>query len=144
MAKPELGTKRKCLSCAAKFYDLGKDPIVCPKCETEFSPEPILPARTPRPVDKTPPPKEEKPEVVEKDPAAGPNVELVSLEDADDETKDEDLAAIEVAEEIADLDTNDDDDNKPDDNTFLETDDEDEPDVSGLIGGGIAKPKEGA
>jgi uncharacterized protein (TIGR02300 family) len=36
VAKPELGTKRLCGSCAAKFYDLRKDPIVCPKCETIF------------------------------------------------------------------------------------------------------------
>ena len=36
MAKPELGTKRLCGSCGAKFYDLSKDPIVCPKCETVF------------------------------------------------------------------------------------------------------------
>ncbi|MBK8007554.1 MAG: TIGR02300 family protein [Rhizobiales bacterium] len=32
MAKPELGTKRVCQSCGAKFYDLSKDPITCPKC----------------------------------------------------------------------------------------------------------------
>src|ERR1700733_7823742 len=36
VAKPELGTKRLCGSCGAKFYDLGKDPIVCPKCGTVF------------------------------------------------------------------------------------------------------------
>ena len=36
MAKPELGTKRLCGSCGAKFYDLSKDPIVCPKCGTTF------------------------------------------------------------------------------------------------------------
>ena len=34
MAKPELGTKRLCGNCAAKFYDLNKAPIVCPKCNT--------------------------------------------------------------------------------------------------------------
>ena len=34
MAKPELGTKRLCSNCGAKFYDLNKDPIVCPKCHT--------------------------------------------------------------------------------------------------------------
>ena len=38
MAKSELGTKRLCASCGAKFYDLSKDPIVCPKCETVFHP----------------------------------------------------------------------------------------------------------
>jgi uncharacterized protein (TIGR02300 family) len=36
VAKPELGTKRLCGGCGAKFYDLGKDPIVCPKCGTVF------------------------------------------------------------------------------------------------------------
>lgn len=43
MANPALGTKRICAGCAAKFYDLGKDPIVCPTCETVFvipKPEP--------------------------------------------------------------------------------------------------------
>ena len=34
MAKPELGTKRLCGNCGAKFYDLSKDPIICPKCHT--------------------------------------------------------------------------------------------------------------
>ncbi|MGA7453741.1 MAG: TIGR02300 family protein, partial [Rhodoplanes sp.] len=29
MAKPELGTKRLCASCSAKFYDLNHDPITC-------------------------------------------------------------------------------------------------------------------
>ena len=38
VAKPDLGTKRLCASCGAKFYDLSKDPIVCPKCETVFHP----------------------------------------------------------------------------------------------------------
>jgi uncharacterized protein (TIGR02300 family) len=36
VANPALGTKRICLGCAAKFYDLGKDPIVCPTCDTVF------------------------------------------------------------------------------------------------------------
>ena len=34
MAKPELGTKRVCVACGAKFYDLTKVPPVCPKCGT--------------------------------------------------------------------------------------------------------------
>jgi uncharacterized protein (TIGR02300 family) len=32
VTKPELGTKRRCNSCTTKFFDLNKDPIVCPKC----------------------------------------------------------------------------------------------------------------
>ena len=35
MAKPELGTKRVCVACAARFYDLGRQPAICPKCSTE-------------------------------------------------------------------------------------------------------------
>ena len=35
MVKPELGLKRLCVSCAARFYDLGRAPAVCPKCGTE-------------------------------------------------------------------------------------------------------------
>jgi uncharacterized protein (TIGR02300 family) len=36
VAKTELGTKRLCAGCSAKFYDLGKDPAVCPTCETVY------------------------------------------------------------------------------------------------------------
>jgi uncharacterized protein (TIGR02300 family) len=35
MAKPELGLKRVCVSCGARFYDLNRAPAVCPKCGTE-------------------------------------------------------------------------------------------------------------
>ena len=45
MAKPEWGTKRICQSCSAPFYDLRRDPIVCPKCEAVFDPEAILKSR---------------------------------------------------------------------------------------------------
>ena len=38
MAKAEWGTKRVCLSCSARFYDMMRDPIVCPECETVFDP----------------------------------------------------------------------------------------------------------
>ena len=56
MAKPELGTKRLCGSCGAKFYDLNKDPIVCPKCHTVMALAALTarsrpePAAAPRPV----------------------------------------------------------------------------------------------
>jgi uncharacterized protein (TIGR02300 family) len=46
MAKPELGTKRQCVSCGARFYDLTKAPAVCPKCGTEQPPEQPRPRRT--------------------------------------------------------------------------------------------------
>ena len=46
MAKPELGTKRVCVSCSAPFYDLTKTPAVCPKCGTEQPIEQPRPRRT--------------------------------------------------------------------------------------------------
>ena len=36
MAPAALGAKRRCLSCAAPFYDLNRSPIVCPKCGASF------------------------------------------------------------------------------------------------------------
>ena len=39
MANPELGTKRTCLQCGARFYDLNKAVIVCPKCGHEHTAE---------------------------------------------------------------------------------------------------------
>jgi uncharacterized protein (TIGR02300 family) len=46
MAKIELGTKRVCVSCGARFYDLTKVPAVCPKCATEQPIEQPRPRRT--------------------------------------------------------------------------------------------------
>lgn len=51
MSKPELGTKRLCAGCAAKFYDLHKTPIVCPTCEAVFVPPKPAPARGRRPLE---------------------------------------------------------------------------------------------
>lgn len=49
MFKPEWGTKRICLHCNAKFYDLKRQPIVCPKCETVFDTESLVKKRRGRP-----------------------------------------------------------------------------------------------
>ena len=35
MAKPELGSKRVCVSCHTRFYDLSRVPASCPKCGAE-------------------------------------------------------------------------------------------------------------
>lgn len=32
MVKPEWGTKRSCMVCSTRFYDLNKKPITCVKC----------------------------------------------------------------------------------------------------------------
>lgn len=36
MPKPEWGVKRTCTHCRARFYDLQRSPVVCPKCGTEL------------------------------------------------------------------------------------------------------------
>src|SRR5215213_8666648 len=78
VAKPELGTKRLCGSCGAKFYDLSKDPILCPKCGTVFEiVVPVARGRAAAAAAKTKEAEAELPETAD--------VELVSLEDADAE-----------------------------------------------------------
>ena len=47
MAEPERGTKRVCQSCPARFYDLGRSPIVCPSCGTVFDLELFSRTRVP-------------------------------------------------------------------------------------------------
>jgi uncharacterized protein (TIGR02300 family) len=42
VAKPEWGVKRNCTGCGARFYDLRRDPIVCPKCEAVVDPLAML------------------------------------------------------------------------------------------------------
>ena len=36
MAKAVLGNKHTCLECGAKFYDLNKEDIICPACESKI------------------------------------------------------------------------------------------------------------
>jgi uncharacterized protein (TIGR02300 family) len=49
VAKPEWGAKRICPSCGARYYDLQRDPVICPKCGTPFDPEAFLKSRRARP-----------------------------------------------------------------------------------------------
>ena len=69
LVKPEWGTKRLCLECGAKFYDMLRDPITCPACETVLKPEPPPKSRRasaakakPAPVKVEKPPPEAAPE----------------------------------------------------------------------------------
>ncbi len=121
MAKPELGTKRLCANCGAKFYDLSKDPIVCPKCATVFVP-PVASRARPEPV---------APVV-----APAPDAELISLEDAEKETEGTKAPAAAGADE-AEV-----DDEPLDDAAFIVPEEEDEDDVTDIIGEGIENDEE--
>jgi uncharacterized protein (TIGR02300 family) len=97
MAKPELGLKRTCVSCGAKFYDMGKQPAVCPKCGTEQPAEQPRPRRSANIV----PDEKLKKRAVPATEADGEDVELEdveadAVEDAD-ELEDEDEV---IADEI--------------------------------------------
>jgi uncharacterized protein (TIGR02300 family) len=132
VAKPELGTKRLCGSCGAKFYDLNKDPIVCPKCDTVF--EVVVPTARGRTdaaaagaaaaAAARAPAKEAEVEPENAD------VELVSLEDADAESQGKKSAG--------DSDSTDDDDieiEETEEAPFIEEDEGDD-DVTDIIGDG--------
>ncbi|MFT8308754.1 TIGR02300 family protein [Acetobacter malorum] len=93
MSQPDLGTKRVCVSCGARFYDLHRSPAVCPKCGTE---QPELVSRLRRSSDSltphadTPAPAKKEDEDIDID------------TDADTDTDD-------VMEDTSDLDDDDDD-----------------------------------
>ena len=103
MAKPEWGTKRICQSCSAPFYDLRRNPIVCPKCEAVFDPEAILKSRKIKGAEEPPKPvvkKVEDPEKILKD-----DDEPELLPDANDDTVMEDTNDLEDDDVIEVIDT---------------------------------------
>src|SRR5689334_22049835 len=83
VAKPELGTKRLCAHCGAKFYDLNKAPPVCPTCGTVLEVAPVVtrprPDQAARAAAAARPVEVETPEPQE--------AEMISLEEADAEAQ---------------------------------------------------------
>ncbi len=49
MSHPEWGLKRTCPTCNARFYDMRKQPIVCPKCSATFDAELLIKKKRGRP-----------------------------------------------------------------------------------------------
>jgi uncharacterized protein (TIGR02300 family) len=45
VTNPNWGTKRLCQACGIRFYDMLKNPIVCPKCAEVYNPEMVLRSR---------------------------------------------------------------------------------------------------
>jgi uncharacterized protein (TIGR02300 family) len=119
LSKAELGAKRDCPNCGAKFYDLNRNPASCPKCKHEFVADGAVRAKRAKPVEK---PKEKpapaRAAVVDDD------GETVSL----DAMRDEELAA----DDIEDVDIEDIDDDAEDD-AFLPAEDDEDEDVAGIV-----------
>ena len=127
MAKPELGLKRQCMSCGAKFYDLNKDPAVCPKCGTVFQAVAMSRAAAPVVARAAPVPDDDEAELE----VAGP--EMVSLDEVEAGEAEKDLPTdddIDVGDDVAD------------DDTFLEDEEEGDDDVSDLIDGDLEDDEE--
>ncbi len=99
MAKPEWGTKRTCQKCEARFYDLKRTPIVCPKCGHSHDAEDFIKTRRSRSAPKTAPVKKpiEKIVPVVEEAASDDTADDALIEDAEDLEDDDD--EIEVAEE---------------------------------------------
>lgn len=98
MSKPEWGTKRTCQSCAAHFYDLRKDPIVCPKCGVTYDPEAVLKSRRGRVVEKPvaakPAPEEELPDVEVEDADLGEEDDSIMEDTSELGEDDEDVSEV--------------------------------------------------
>ena len=128
MAKPDLGTKRLCAGCGAKFYDLNRTPIVCPKCETEFVPVVVAPRTrpdTPKPVP-----------VAEAIVPETTDAEFVSLEDAEAEEQGGKKTAAAGAD-------GEEEDGGIEDAAFIEEQEEaGSADVSDIVGDGVEKEEE--
>jgi uncharacterized protein (TIGR02300 family) len=126
VAKPELGSKRLCAHCSAKFFDLNQTPITCPKCGAVFeaahkSSRSRTEARGPV-------------RGVEPPVPGAPKTNFVSL-DADAEAEGEKRPGdADEADDEVEL-----DDEKLDKDTFIEESEEEGTDVSDILGGGIEK-----
>jgi uncharacterized protein (TIGR02300 family) len=115
--KQSRGTKRTCQSneCGARFYDLNRNPIVCPICGSvyELASSPLAIAAT----EEKSPRKARKPDLVPSKAPPG---------DADTEVDAEDA--------LAEIETEGDDEIAAEaDETFLEEEEEEGGDVSGII-----------
>jgi uncharacterized protein (TIGR02300 family) len=123
--KAARGTKRTCQSddCGARFYDLNNNPIVCPICgsvyELASAPAGIVPQ-----LEEKAPRRPKKPEFEDKTDTAD------ALPEAEGE------------EDLADVETDDDALPAEGDETFLEEEEEDGGDVSGILGGSVAEDEE--
>jgi len=106
--KAKRGTKRVCGGCSAKFYDLNREPIICPLCETVFEIKKVEPKPKKAPVKEEK--AEEKPEKEAADAILEGEDDLIDIDDDDEATS-----------------------TTEDDDTFLEVEDESENAVSSIL-----------
>ncbi len=130
--KAARGTKRTCQGCGARFYDLNRDPIICPVCGAEYrlSGE-AAQAHALRAAEA----REQQSEAGVAAETEG--AEVISLESA--ATGDDEIPDI----ESGDLDDLDADSNlKSDEDALMPDDDGEDDDVSGFIDGSLAEDQD--
>jgi uncharacterized protein (TIGR02300 family) len=166
LVKADLGTKRACPSCAARFYDLTKRPIECPKCGFSYEPEALFKQRRSRVAEPaaagviaardTGNAEEEEEDEDEDNESESEEEEAEAVveaplkiaatgEDEDEEAEEEEAEAesgmsvveADEADVIEDIEVEDDEDEE--DNDLLGEVEDEEDDVSGIIDPGIAK-----
>ena len=139
MAKPELGTKRVCPETGRKFYDLNKDPVISPYTG-KIVPVETAPAARARPVPVPAPVPRSAAPVEEAAVPEAPEAEFVSLEEADAEAqgakKPGETTEADIEEEVEM-------DETLDDAAFIEEQEEEDADVTDIIGGDIENEEEG-
>jgi uncharacterized protein (TIGR02300 family) len=134
VSKPELGTKRLCAHCGAKFYDLNHAPATCPKCGTVF--EAVAAAVSAR---GRPEPVRAAARAVEVAVPERQDAEFVSLEEADAEVHGKKKPAAAPAEGDEDVEI---DDEGMDDDALIEEPEEEDTDVTEIIGNDIDNEEE--
>ena len=124
MVDPKFGTKRVCEACGDKFYDLNKNPVVCPLCGHSFDPSaasaPVTPVAEAAPV-QDPPEKDEDETSKDENEISLDDIVEEDGDDGEDELAEFDDGAVLVDDE-------DDDDlleGDAGDDEFIEGDDED-------------------
>ncbi len=148
MADPQLGTKQICPNCQAKFYDLGKRPAHCPKCDNEFDPDEAVRNRRVRARTIIPEPDEAEDQVVaketdedeEEEEAVTPELDEVVDEPplVTDDDEDDVAEAPAVSEDLGEF-TDEEEEADDADVPFLEDEEDDEFDeteIDGLPGEG--------
>jgi uncharacterized protein (TIGR02300 family) len=118
--KAERGTKRTCQNqeCGSRFYDLNRDPIVCPTCQAVYK----LDVRPAEAMAAAPAPEAR---AAKRPVTPEPEETLIEGEDA--------LPAIEGEDEAV---------TTEEDETFLEAEEEDGSDMTNIIGGPVAETDE--
>lgn len=128
--KAERGTKRTCQNpeCGSRFYDLNRDPIACPICQSVYqiaaAPMALAAAASAAAAERSARKAQKKPVYV---------AEPAKPADVPEADADDPLAAIEGDDEPAAAE---------EDETFLEAEEEDGTDMSNIIGGPVAEKDE--